>query len=107
MNQYHGRSYSRLKKYYLVIIIRIKEIEHQGNICIMESERIHKKRILSQKDQTKCENRPTIKETKEINQASKTIIKEKLKIIYTNTDQFTSSKKCALVQLILPKNRIS
>ena len=67
----------------------------------MESERILKKRILSQEDQTKCEHRPTLKEAKEINLACKTIIKEKLKIIYTNADQFTSSIKCELVQLIL------
>ena len=67
----------------------------------MESERILKKRILSQEDQTKCKHRPTLKEAKEINLACKTIIKEKLKIIYTNADQFTSSIKCELVQLIL------
>ena len=66
----------------------------------MESERILKK-ILSQEDQTNCQHRPTLKEAKEINQACKTIIREKLKIIYTNVNQFTSSKKCELVQLIL------
>ena len=69
----------------------------------MESERILKKRILSQEDQTNTTIKTisTIKETKDINQACKTIIKEKLKIIYTNADQLTSLKKCELAQLIL------
>ena len=64
-------------------------------------EKKNKNKILSQENQEEATSRSTINRIKANKEAFKNLRQnEQLKIVYTNADQFTATKKCKLIKLI-------